>query len=114
MLFAFDLIEHIRRRLASTPDRASIDRRAAAADDLRELADLWVSGGIQVRVGYQSQDCKGARPHHTVCSARPRRRGDRIEMRIAAAHESACGTKRTCRGGPTTSAVEGRTDMPFK
>ena len=24
------------------------------------------------------------------------------------------GTKRTCRGGLTTSAVEGRTDMPFK
>jgi hypothetical protein len=27
---------------------------------------------------------------------------------------SLLGTKRTCRGGPTTSAVEGRTDMPFK
>jgi len=24
------------------------------------------------------------------------------------------GTTRTCRGGPTTSAVGGRTDMPFK
>src|SRR6185295_19803195 len=28
--------------------------------------------------------------------------------------ESGCGTTRTCRGGPTTSAVGGRTDMPFK
>jgi len=33
---------------------------------------------------------------------------------LTAVDESPVGTKRTCRGGPTTSAVEGRTDMPFK
>jgi hypothetical protein len=37
-----------------------------------------------------------------------------MKMPLAAAHEPLVGTKRTCRGGPTTSAVEGRTDMPFK
>jgi len=36
------------------------------------------------------------------------------EQFFAAVHESPYGTKRTCWGGPTTSAVEGRTDMPFK
>ena len=37
-----------------------------------------------------------------------------IELPFAAAYESLCGTNRTCRVDPTKSAIEGRTDMPFK
>ena len=33
------------------------------------------------------------------------------EMLFAAVHESESGTFRTCRGGLTMSALEGRTDM---
>jgi hypothetical protein len=39
---------------------------------------------------------------------------DRVRVLFAALHESGCGTTRTCRGDPTTSAVGGRTNMPFK
>jgi DNA-binding response OmpR family regulator len=48
----------------------------------------------------------------TAASGAPHSRSKFPEF--VALHESLDGTKRTCRGGPTTSAVEGRTDMPFK
>ena len=44
----------------------------------------------QVRAGHQSQDRQGAGPRCAGESARPRRRGDRIEMLFAAVHESGC------------------------
>ena len=40
--------------------------------------------------------------------------GAAIKMLFAAVHESGPGTKRTCRGGAATSALEGTTDVPCK
>jgi len=42
----------------------------------------------QVRVYCQSQRCQGARADRAAFTARPRRRGDRIEMLFTAVHES--------------------------
>jgi len=49
-----------------------------------------------VRASDQHEDGQSARPHRAALVARPRRRGDRIEMLFAAAHESACGTNAKC------------------
>jgi hypothetical protein len=49
-------------------------------------------------------------PHH----ARPRRQGDRVAIRFAAARESEGGTLETCRGGLTMSAVWGRPEVAFR
>ena len=51
----------------------------------------------------------GGRPF--ADTARADRRGDRIEMPFAAAHESVVGTKRTWLIGQTMSVVGGRTDV---
>ena len=40
-----------------------------------------------------------------------RQRGDQIEMFFAAVHESAFGTKRTCRDEERMSAFEGKADI---
>src|SRR5262249_2660449 len=51
----------------------------------------------QIRVRHQPANGQGARPRNSADPARPRRRGDRIETRFAALHESAFGTKQACQ-----------------
>src|SRR5262245_4046145 len=48
---------------------------------------------------------------HTVLTARPRRRGDRIAILFAALHESAVGPKRTSATALHVSAFGGKADM---
>jgi hypothetical protein len=55
----------------------------------------------------------GAQPGNKRIAKTPNLRTARDDA-IAAVHESVHGTTRTCPGGPTTSAVGGGTDMPFK
>ena len=43
-------------------------------------ADLPVQQATKVRVYHQSEDCQGARPHHSAAADRPRRRGDRMKL----------------------------------
>ncbi len=50
---------------------------------------------------------QGPWPHRAALAARPRRRGDRIEMHFAALHESGSGTKRSCTDVPSRSALGG-------
>jgi hypothetical protein len=49
------------------------------------------AGANQVWACNQPQDRQGGRPRPPAVGARPRRRGDRIEMLFAAGHESAHG-----------------------
>lgn len=49
---------------------------------------------------------------HAAHAARPRRRGNRITMLFAAAHESEDGTTRTRNHVRDPVAIRGSTDMP--
>ena len=51
------------------------------------------------------------RHHRAAPPPRPRRRGDRITTKFATVHESAFGTKRTCRDEAPMSAFGGKADM---
>ena len=57
-------------------------------------ADLPVVQATKFELVINAPDRQDARPHRAADAARPRRRGDRIELLFAAVHESACGTKR--------------------
>ena len=46
------------------------------------------AGANQVRAGDQPQDRQGARPHRAATAARPRRRGDRVAVQLAASAHS--------------------------
>src|SRR5262249_22601643 len=76
----------------------------------REASRLASLAADQVRVDHQPQDRQGARPRSAADAARASRRGHRIEI-VAAMHESAFGTKRTCPSCRSTSAFGGKADI---
>ena len=73
-------------------------------------ADLPFLQPTKFELGHQPKDRKGARPRSPADPARPRRRGDRIEMPLAAVHESVPGVRRDkaalssgCKPHPATA-----------
>ena len=63
--------------------------------------------------GYKYENRDFTRSHRTANAARPCRRGDRIGMRFAAVHESACGTNRTSLHVRSMVAIGGKADMAW-
>jgi hypothetical protein len=75
---------------------------------LKTLSALHPELPVAMRLPRRLEDRKSAWPHRAALVACSRRRGDRIEMLFAAAHESVCGPPRTLG-----RSVRGRLFSPF-
>ena len=96
--------------LLAGEDRNFVPIFCAVSISLVTLTDRTCTSSIAPRkAGRQSQDGQGLELYGAANDPDPRRQDHRMSVAT-----SEIGTRRTCRGGLTTSALEGTTDVPCK
>ena len=93
-----DILSSRRLLCRSHSARREAGRSAGAAAD-------------QIRAGHQPEDRQSSRPRRPTDAARSRRRGDRVDRRVAATAQTASGTSRTSQDVRLQSAKWGKADL---
>ena len=95
-----DLIDNFRR----APTYVDCILKGAKPNEIPVQAPI----KFELVINLKTED---ARPRGAACAARPRRRGDRIEVRVAAVHESGYGTKRKWGDVRYSAAIGGKAEV---